>query len=365
MALISFRVSLDLLHPPIAHGFSSTGSMSVERQGQTATRLRDGKVLVAGGQYGCCMEWTTLASAELYDPSTGRFSPTGSMTANRVFQFAMLLADGRVLMVGGTSGTTAEVYDPTTGRFSATGPRFATMCPSTATALEDGWVLITGWDCSESTSAISPLAELYDPTTGVSASTGAPLDDCVPSSATLLRDGDVLVLDCGSVAGGDNIASRLAELYDPATGTFRVTGAMTRARGGPTATLLADGRVLVTGGAANGDGDSTLSSAEIYDPASGTFRATGNMTTGRQGQTATLLRSGLVLVAGGSGDSNLGLDSAELFHPATGTFTPTLTTMVTGRTEDTATLLPDGRVLITGGGTDSGDQLSSAELYHP
>ena len=161
-------------------------------------------------------------------------------------------------------------------------------------------------------------------------------------TATLLLDGRVLI------AGGEGEANSgaSAELYDPATGTFTATGPMTVARSGHTATLLPSGKVLIAGGGTNVLGDETTASAELYDPATGTFTATGPMTVAHSGGHAALLNTGKVLIAGGGAwqDANAAA-SADLYDPATGTFT------ATGNMHepscDSATLLPNGKVLIT------------------
>jgi hypothetical protein len=197
-------------------------------------------------------------------------------------------------------------------------------------------------------------------------------------TATLLADGRVLI------AGGDNREARNgvfnthsnAELYDPRTGTFSATGNMTTPRSRHTATLLADGRVLIAGGGLTTDGvPSTLASAELYDPRTGTFTATDAMSTPRHGFTATLLNSGKVLIAGGvyPGQDRcpvgrLYSDScfpigAELYDPDTRTFTDT--GKMIAEYADTATLLPNGKVFITKGYPQIGPYLSSAELYDP
>ncbi len=176
-------------------------------------------------------------------------------------------------------------------------------------------------------------------------------------TATLLDNGRVLIMG----VGGD------AELYDPATGTFSRSRATMDAFGwGQSATLLGDGRVLLAGGWHN---DHLLASAAVYDPSTDTSSLTGSMTTARSRHTATLLPDGRVLVAGG-GDETLcdsngtcysaGLSSAEVYDPATGQFNPA-PLMNVARWGHTTTLLGDGRVLIAGGYGG----LASAELYKP
>ncbi len=173
-------------------------------------------------------------------------------------------------------------------------------------------------------------------------------------TATLLPDGKVLI------AGGmqqSETFSNSAEVFDPATGTFAATGNMTTTRAGHTATLLPSGKVLIAGGS-NGE---WLSSCELYDPATGRFTPAGNLSARRGGSTATLLRNGTVLFIGGF-DGELH-SSAEVFDPATAIFKP-VGKMSVGRSSHTATLLDDGKVLITGGGARR-NVLASAEVYNP
>jgi hypothetical protein len=184
-------------------------------------------------------------------------------------------------------------------------------------------------------------------------------------TATLMPNGKLLIAG-GSEINSNSLAS--AELYDTTTGTFSPTGNMEVARCQHTATLLPNGKVLVVGGSFyynNGASVITLSSAELYDPVTGTFTATGSLITGRFEHTATLLSSGKVLIAGGGSGSYITTNSAELYDPSTGIFTAT-GDMVTWRSQHTATLLPCGKVLITGGGNFQIDNiLSSAELFDP
>ncbi len=238
------------------------------------------------------------------------------MIGNHVCQQAHLLGNGRVLIVGGSGPDDrvpqAEVYDPATGTFAATGEYvtdthqygFNTCQGSESTLLPDGRVLII---------FEAGGAELYNPSDGVFTRTGNPIavsyNDGLPR-ATLLMNGKVLV------AGGawdGNLFPTGAELYDSLPGNFTATGNMNTGRALFTATLLPDGGVLMAGAALF---PGSLASAEVYDPVMGVFRRTGNMTTGRSLHTATLLNNGRVLIAGGDAGVNISLSLADLFVPA-------------------------------------------------
>jgi len=342
----------------LGHGqFGPTGAMAVARIGQAATLLLDGRVLIAGGSNG--------TTAELYDPQTGSFSPTGPMNVVRLRgHTAALLEDGRVLVTGGTDDSlaasplaSAELYDPKTGTFALTGAMAYARSGHTATRLADGRVLIVG---NEGNSFGPPIAaEIYDPPTGRFVSTGAPVYVRIGQGATLLQDGRVLVVGGGGSGAYDDKTPGSAELYDPRTGRFTLTGSMTTRRwGGNTATLLQDGRVLVVGGNASAVQEVPLASAELYDPKTGKFSATGSMAVARDTQTAALLLDGRVLVAEGQDRT------AELFDSRTGKFSEAGSTSVPLQT---ATLLLDGRVLLVGGWDALGIQpgSDSAELYQP
>ncbi|MGO8870888.1 MAG: Kelch repeat-containing protein, partial [Acidimicrobiales bacterium] len=223
---------------------------------------------------------------------------------------------------------------------------------ATATLLGDGDVLVAGGG--------SASAELYHPGVGTWTITASMSTARSDATATLLQNGDVLVAGGCCEAGHPDIGLNSAEIYDPSTGTWAPTGSLNVGRAGATATLLQNGDVLVAGGGCNGQGygcDSgsylvNLKSAELYDPSTGVWTLTGSMSEGRQFQTATLLENGEVLVTGGfnncDDDFCTDLSSADLYDPAIGKWLPT-TRMTVPREQQTATLLTDGDVLVAGG----------------
>ena len=356
---------------PKAASWSATGSMGTPRQGQSATLLVDGRVLVAGGE----PNGPKPPSAELYDPTTGSWTAAGRMLGYSAEGGNLTrLLDGRVL--AGTS----ELYDPGTGSWTATGRTVKEhQDRGTITLLLDGRVLLAGGH-ADTPNGVTGSAELYDPQTGRWTVTGSMVTPRAGHTATLLPDGKVLVAGGGDY--GDDWTMASAELYDPVSGTWTATGTML-AKVGPrnsssnqVATLLRDGRVLVAGFvvvdcAIDGSGPcSFVSDVELFDPASGTWTATGTMAVAREGFTATLLPDGMVLVTGGvrlvSGSiSDVAEASAEAYDPVTGTWTAAAT-MAVPRADHTATLLRDGKVLVAGGGSDAiATDQASAELYDP
>jgi hypothetical protein len=317
-----------------------------------ATLLADGRVLIAGGERIDPPDvFTILSSAEIYDPRTGTFTATGNMTRARSNHTATLLPNGKVLIAGGTSDNSAELYDPNAGTFTPTGNMLAWAGFGGSVLLPNGKVLFLG-DAKTN-------AELYDSATGIFTAAGTRTFDGA-DTATLLPNGKVLIT-AGNPDGPLPYSS--AELYDPSTGAFISAGHTNQNHSGPTATLLPNGKVLIAGGD-YGDGDGPSNIAELYDPASGTFTVTGNMINGHEQNTATLLSDGTVLMAGGH-EATI---KAEVYNPAYGIFTA-VGTMNGFREIHTATLLNDGRVLIAGGDNEiywsPQTILATAELYLP
>jgi Calx-beta domain/Kelch motif/Galactose oxidase, central domain len=354
-----------------APSWSFTGNLNIARSVPTATLLQNGKVLVAGGSVpGTVFDnFGILKSCELFDPATETWSLTGNLNTDRAGETATLLPNGKVLLAGGWGNCTtnagclylnsAELFDPATGTWSTTGNLNTTRTDYTATLLPNGKVLVAAGlnRHRDVPDVLLNSAELYDPATGTWSMTGSLNAARFDHTATLLPNGKVLV--AGGGFAGNELNS--AELYDPTTETWSTTGNLNESRSAHTATLLQNGKVLVAGNLlwcpneCNDPAD-----AEIYDPATGTWSVTGNP--GSFSHTATLLSSGKVLLVRNT-FSNIPGGGCELYDPAAGTWSETAH-LNTARNVSTAPLLPNGKVLVAGGGF-AGNELNSAELYDP
>jgi YD repeat-containing protein len=345
-------------------GIVSAGNMVSARSGATATLLNNGLVLITGG---VDATGTELATAELYNPATNTFSATGSMAAARQRHSAALLDNGMVLVAGGFDANfndlaTAELYNPSTGTFSATGSLTTARAQHSATRLSNGTVMIAGgWDFTS-----SPISstEIYDRLTGKFNPGGTMLTPHAFHTATLLSSGKVLI--AGGLSNVNNSIDA-AEVSDANAVSFTQAGNMTSPRGRHAASILNNGKIFLTGGIfinSSPPSSSEVPLAELYDPVTQTFTATGAMIVARDSETATLLQNGTVLVAGGSIANGTVLNSTEIYDGTAGVFNAGVN-LNAGRTGHTATLLTNGRVLIAGGQDGNGTSLGSAEQYQP
>lgn len=388
-----------------AHGHAAVQNVKASVPGA-------GDVLIAGGANGLNQ---SLATAEFFDPSAGKFFATGTASASRAGASAAAFSPTQVLIAGGFSGealiknysldlngsmlSSAEIFDESSGAFSRTGRMATARMGFTATTLNSGKVLVAGG--LDNHGNVLDTAQLYDPVTQKFAAVANPMSDRrMLHTATLLASGKVLVAGGATNLSGDTTNS--ADLYDPAANSFTATTfPMDHQRAAHTATLFVSGpmagKVLITGGVGGASFFFKDSSAELFDPVSQEFvLLTTFMNEPRALHTATLLDDGSVLLAGGfsgtvaisggmlSGASGLTSNSAEVFDPNTGDFNcvggfngATLRcnpSMGFARAGHTATLLATGptphRVLIAGGigGADPaahGKSLSSAELFNP
>jgi uncharacterized protein (TIGR03437 family) len=258
------------IYDPVADQYSAPIPMLQPHfEGATATLLNDGRVLVVGGSNGVNGVLATPSGAELFNPATETFTAAGAMSQNRAYHTAALLSNGRVLVADGAatgeSGhpignvyNSAEIFDPTTGSFTPTGSTYAARANGYAVALPSGQVLVAGGDNPPQT------AELYDPASGKFALTGAPVGGArYFADATLLSSGEVLISGGFLLVGQTEQTTASSELYIPTSASFATAASMNVSRSGHSSTLLPDGQVLVAGGDSN---NVNVASSEVYTP---------------------------------------------------------------------------------------------------
>jgi len=360
-------------------------SLAEGRWGHTATLLNDGRLLVVGGKE---KPYGSLGTAEIFDTSTNEWSSAGSTLEPRGEGHTATLIDSGVLITGGTDSALAEIYDPSTGRWSPAGTMMKARNWASATLLDDGRVLVAGGEDSTVTGSKElDSAEIYDPSTGEWAATGS-MEQVHTGHSAVILNGKPLLL-----------GRYLAEIYDPSTETWSSAGKPIRERrAGTTATVLNDGRVLVTGGewhfdasrinrAGVGSGASfgsghaghggptarlqvpsmePLSSSEVFDPITSQWTSIESMSEPRANHSAVLLDDGSLLVVGG--------EDLESYDPDSDTWSSVGKLSQEHGESYTATLLKDGRILIVGGKSKTDDGfhglqthrgLASVEFYNP
>lgn len=306
----------------------------------------------------------------------GAFQAVGSMTVARHSPTLTLLADGSVLVAGSESprlanGTGAivaiastERFDPQTNQFVAGSPMTVARSGHSAAPLPDGRVLVLGGVDDKGRFLAS--AEVYDPATGTFTPVGSMSQPRSYGTATPLLDGRVLVVG-GYSAPGFSSTLATAELFDPANGTFQKTGSLVVRRAGSAVVRLADGRVAILGGRRD-DSHIDQRQVEIYDPTTGTFSLQGATVTARAASAVFPVPGGKILLAGGAGGPQLSsgyfpaLDSIEIYDPATGQATIT-GHMSQGRIAAAAVSLADGRILVAGGVPSAA--MATADLIDP
>ena len=354
--------------------FVATGSMTTGRWFETATKLKDGRVLIVGGM-ATAFNDSVLGSAELYNPATGSTTLVGSLHTPRFGHVAALLNDGRVLIAGGEDANgapvrPAEFFNPSTKIFTPAGNTpFTDFEPCNATTLKDGRVLFAGgWSIG---SHPVNVAVIYSPGTAFwwNLPPQEPMvyEQCT-AAAALMPNGKVLIVGGTETTFTGTGPTRAAQFFDPSVNTFSSTGSMAAARIQLRATVLSPTKVLITGGRTTLSFP-PLATTEIYNGATGTFGPGPAMAARRARHTATTLPNGKILIVGGAVDIPVNPcpadPPAELFDPVTGWITNTARTVLC-RTSQLAVLLDNGRVLLIGGGPTVGlDQDRTMELYVP
>jgi Kelch motif len=344
-------LALALLSQPAVPG--RTGSAQLVRQVatlrtaravHTATTLPSGQVLVVGGM---ADGGGSLSSVELFDAAHNSLQELGSLSERRASHTATLLSNGRVLIAGGYNGEyleSIEVFDPSERRFLPADSLVEPRSGQTATLLPDGRVLFVGgvgrgWTFLRS-------AELYDPKTGRSELVGSMIVPRESHTATLLADGRVLIIGGHSGRRENMRVYASAELFDPRTRRFETADALAIARHKHDALRLADGRVIIIGGADHTD-RVHYATTEIYNPRTQTFEQGPSMANRRYkiAGTSVLLSSGNVLVTSGA-------QVAELLDVGKWTFREVPGSFPAAYRFAAAAPLADGNVLITGGYSD-------------
>jgi len=320
-------------------------AMQQARAAHQATPLPNGQVLLSGGCRGPHCE-EVQASAELFDPQTGRFKAVAGMAEARAAHLALRLADGAVLVAGGFNGreasTRAERFDARTQAFAPVGPMQRPRMDGAAVRLPDGGALVIGGNAQTN----QPVAEVerFDPRSQRFSTLGRLLEARAHTAAAALPDGQVLVVG-GLVARQRATAS--VERFDPSRGVSERLPPLAAPRCKHAAVTLADGRVLVLGGSTNCEMRQRLASTELFDPATGRFSPGPQLQAPRYkiAQSATLLADGSVLIAGGADDVERWRPGEPAFQRVRSPSGP----QGTAREFNTVTALADGSVLVAGG----------------
>ena len=343
--------------------------MNKARSFFVAVELLNGNVLVAGGFDGTNFP-ANFADAEIYNLHTGVWTTIAPMNTARAAPVALRLEDGRVMVIGGADENfnflaSAEIYDPRNNTWSLTAPmNDARFEDFTAVLLPGGKVLVAGGFGSDFLSLTS--AEIYDERTNTWTRTGSMNVARDEFATVVLYNGQVLAI--GGLTD-EFVATETAEIYNPVTRLWTLTGSMSTAREDHAAVRLLDGRVLVAGGDSSEE-EPRFTSAEIFDPHTGQWTATGDMTTGRSESeyAVVLLRDGRVLIPGGHAAFETPVSSADLYNPRTGTWS-LAGSMSVPRAGHSAIVLNGNRgVLVMGGlswlGTPTGAATASVDIAH-
>jgi len=318
-------------------------SMNVPRWNFSTSIFSNGKVLVSGTGSD-----SLLNSAEIYYSDSNSWIKTTPMLQGRSFHHLVTLNDGEVIAIGGYKKKSCEIFNTITNSWKYTDSlETLKYFGDTATLLNDGRILVAGgyyFDQSNLQNIYFNISEIYNPATKTWSLTDSLEEGRSGHTATLLKDGRVLVT--GGRGNGNHLNS--SEIYDPITNQWSSAANLLHARLRHSAVLLSDGRVFVSGGVTP---DSTLGTryCEIYDPVSDSWSEAGEMTVLRTSHKTLLLLDSTVLITGGSFEPEIW----EIYDPKTLSilYYDTLPIVVF---DPEVELLPDGRVISMGGYTFEG-----------
>jgi len=345
--------------PVVAAGsWSPVAQLNLGRTAFAAVTLADGSVLVAGGSPSA----TVGNTAERYDPATDTWTNTGNLSVGRANHALVSFSGGGAMAIGGNGASgflhAVERFDAATSSWAPAAPLTTARANHTATPLADGRILVVGGTTAKG--GATNEVEIYSPTTDTWTRAASIKNPRYNHTATLLADGRVFVAG-GFTPGSFHTPTKKAEVYDPVADKWTTVGSMLEPRAVHAAVLLADGRVLVAGGVTSPPNVLTVTGGtEIWDPATGAWATTGALGMPRRAVEAERLADDTVLVAGGFGPDAL-TASSERYDPAAGTWSSTAS-LTTARAP-VLVRLANGRVLAIA--SIGGLRTTAVEAYTP
>jgi len=357
---------------PAAPGWSLAGSLAQPRWGAVAATIPNGDVLVAGGTGGVTSS-AAVSLAEVYHAATAQWQVVAPMNERRSLSQAVTLANGLVLVFGGSRDgvplASAELFDPQSGTWTKTAPMTVARTDFAAVRLADGQVMAIGGGTGKSAASVTATVEIFNPDTKTWARTASTASPRAYATAVVLGDGSVLVAGGRSTYyGSGGTVWATAERWDPNGRTWNPAASMSGPRYFGAAAALRDGSAVVAGGWPDTGNTRASSSVDVYDLASSSWQSAGPMASSRAAFAMLALADGRLLVVGGQteGTNAPSTASAELFDPGSRTWSGA-GSLATPVWYPAAGALPGGRALVAGGAVtaDGSTSTAAAEVFTP